>query len=256
MPATSVPSHSLPASNTGHAPLALIAGAGETGVAIARSLQAAGMRVLLTDRSILTLSHAARTLPQPVSCLPADLSRNAEVEYLAEEMAELGGCDLLIHTPPAPRPDLTGLPQDPLSLQDADWQEPWESTFMSAMRTARAMVPQMLRKGWGRVIFVSPPEPPGATARPTEAAARAALAHFTHAVGALYADRGITFAALDGADTTAANCHHALCAHVLRHCTAETAKGPADTRADGGTRARVAKNPTPRVEPSALRRVD
>lgn len=256
MPASSDPSPSFPSHDPqpvrsrrpkarahpagSSAPVALIAGAGNTGLGIAQVLLRAGMRVKLTDSSVLRLSHAARSLPGPVGCHLTDLRRNAQVECLAEEIAAQGGCDLLIHTPSSSHNHPRAGACEPLQLSDADWQEPWESTFMSAMRTARAMVPHMVRNGGGQVIFITAPDAAlsdatraarsgtinsGATnsghADPAnenqiaQAAAGAALAHFSQAIAAHYLARGVRFSTLAGPGTCDEDAFVALGTQIL-----------------------------------------
>lgn len=224
------------------AQVALIAGAGDVGLALARVLLRAGMRVQLTDNSVLRLSHAARSLPGPVGCHLADLRRNTQVECLAEEIAAKGGCDLLIHTPDQRQGHAQRAAADPLLLSDADWQEPWESTFMSAMRTARAVVPQMVRNGRGQVIFITPPEAQtdkgsapvagtGAGSLTAHAAAGAALAHFSQAIADQYRARGVQFATLPGPDAGDDDGFETLGAEILARSAAQLAASAAVSRA-------------------------
>ncbi|MGO4854157.1 SDR family NAD(P)-dependent oxidoreductase [Phaeovulum sp. W22_SRMD_FR3] len=230
--------------------MALIAGAGDTGLGIARVLLRAGMRVQLTDNSVLRLSHAARSLPGPVGCHLADLRRNAQVECLAEEIVAQGGCDLLIHTPAKSHAPPRSGSRDPLQLSDADWQEPWESTFMSAMRTARALVPHMVRNGGGQVVFITAPASSAPVSPMSEgavsddnraadrtvesqtaqAAAGAALTHFSQAIAAHYLARGVQFSTLAGPEAGDGDGFAALGAQILAQGAAQNAAATAVLR--------------------------
>jgi len=151
---------------------ALVCGAAApAAVRAARRLARQGARVVLTDPDPAALDHAARQLGPRTECRAADLSRSAEVDALAGRLAALGGCAVLIHAGP----------QGPGG---------WEAGFLSPLRVARAVVPQMLRAGAGRILFLSPPEGQ-ADDRP-----RAALDRFAAEVAQLYAARGLEVAAL------------------------------------------------------------
>ena len=49
---------------------------------------------------------------------------------------------------------VTGAKGHPLEMSDADWQEAWETDFMSVVRTVRAFEPAMESRGWGRVVIL------------------------------------------------------------------------------------------------------
>lgn len=143
--------------------LALVSGHGA--VEAARSLRAAGVRIVLTDPCATALDRAARGLDVEAA-LVADLTRNADVCRIAALMDRLGGCDILIHAPSGQGPA-------------------WETEFMSALRLSRPMVPQMLRASWGRVVFLMST---GGDAGP-----QASLATFAQGIALSYSQRGVTF---------------------------------------------------------------
>jgi NAD(P)-dependent dehydrogenase (short-subunit alcohol dehydrogenase family) len=39
-------------------------------------------------------------------------------------------------------------------IEDADWQAMFELNVMSAVRMSRALMPPMLARGWGRIVFI------------------------------------------------------------------------------------------------------
>ena len=39
-------------------------------------------------------------------------------------------------------------------IEDADWQAMFELNVMSAVRLSRALMPPMLARGWGRIVFI------------------------------------------------------------------------------------------------------
>lgn len=46
-------------------------------------------------------------------------------------------------------------PQDFFDIPDAEWERFFHTNVMSGVRLARAYVPGMVQRGWGRVVFVS-----------------------------------------------------------------------------------------------------
>lgn len=130
--------------------LCLVTGAtGGLGRATADLLASEGARVWLTDvdeSKVAELSGDPRFLGGSV----ADLTRQDEVDALAERLAEHGGADVVVHAA-----GVTGAKGHPLEMSDEDWREAWDIDFMSAVRVSRAFVPVMQRKGWGRAVFVT-----------------------------------------------------------------------------------------------------
>ena len=51
---------------------------------------------------------------------------------------------------------ITGAKGDPLAdVTDEDWAKAWNIDFMSGVRVARALVPAMVKRGWGRAVFAT-----------------------------------------------------------------------------------------------------
>ena len=46
-------------------------------------------------------------------------------------------------------------PQDFYATDDATWERYWQTNVMSGVRLSRALLPAMVQKGWGRVVFIS-----------------------------------------------------------------------------------------------------
>ncbi len=164
-------------------------GAGGIGLETARSLLEEGVRVLLTDideeelkATVTTLGGASDHLQSVV----VDLADQAGVEALRD--ATDWDLDILVHTA-----GVTGAKGDPLTdMTDEDWSEAWNIDFMSAVRVARTLVPAMVKRGWGRAVFVTSEN--AAQPYPDEAvynAAKAALLSFVKATGQVYAPQGV-----------------------------------------------------------------
>ena len=167
---------------------ALITGASSgMGLETAKLLAAEGVKLLLSDVDEAELAEAAKGIEGETVTAVADLSTTKGAEALAAEAKALGGADILVHTA-----GITGAKGDPLEMTDEHWQEAWTIDFMSAVRLARAVVPQMVEGRWGRVVFVTSENAVQPyTDEAVYNAAKAALLNFTKCVSLAYADRGV-----------------------------------------------------------------
>ena len=132
--------------------VALISGAaGGIGLATARLLAEEGVQLVLTDREQDALQKSAADLPGEPLLIAADMTRQAEVDDLVRQAeARFGKVDIVVHTA-----GVTGAKGDPLELSDADYQEAWDTDFFTAVRIARASVPAMRKRGWGRLVCIT-----------------------------------------------------------------------------------------------------
>ncbi len=174
--------------------LAVITGAaGAIGKQTARQLAADGARLLLTDTKESELEASADELEGATGVRPAtvvaDLSSQAGADQVGDRAAELGGADICVHAA-----GVTGAKGDPLELTDDDYDEGWQLDFMTAVRIARALVPSMVEKGWGRVVYVASEN--AVQSYDDEMpynVAKAALVNFTKGTGQAYAPKGVLF---------------------------------------------------------------
>ncbi|HAI48084.1 MAG TPA: oxidoreductase [Stenotrophomonas sp.] len=121
------------------------------GHGIAHGLAAAGAQVVLNGRSQASVDKALAALRQalPQATLigvAADLSDAAGVDTL---LAALPPIDILVNN--------AGIfgPQDFFDTDDGTWESYWQTNVMSGVRLARALLPGMVERGWGRVLFLS-----------------------------------------------------------------------------------------------------
>ncbi len=163
--------------------------AGGIGMATARLLLEEGARVLLTGLDETRLKRTAEQLggtSEYLQCVRADLSEQAGVDTLRD--AANGNADILVHTA-----GVTGAKGDPLAdITDKDWADAWNIDFMSGVRVARVLMPSMVQRGWGRMVFVTSEN--ATQPYPEEAvynAAKAALLSFVKATGQVYAPKGV-----------------------------------------------------------------
>jgi NAD(P)-dependent dehydrogenase (short-subunit alcohol dehydrogenase family) len=168
---------------------AIVTGAaGGIGLETARLLLEDGAAVLLTDLDADELATSVEMLADHgdrVSSVVADLTDPSGVQALRDAA---GDVDILVHTA-----GVTGAKGDPLDdITDDDWMEAWQTDFMSGVRVARAFVPTMRERGWGRAVFVTSEN----VAQPysEEAvynAAKAAVLTLVKAMGQRYAPDGV-----------------------------------------------------------------
>ena len=139
--------------------VAVITG-GDSGIgrATARLLAAEGARIVLTDLDRDKLEQAAAEVRQyanvngdTVQVISCDLTNYQDVEQLARQVQEkMGGADILVNSAGA-----RGAAGNFLDLSDDDWRETIDIDLLGAVRVCRAFLPQMQKKGWGRIVLVS-----------------------------------------------------------------------------------------------------
>ncbi|MGO4291920.1 SDR family NAD(P)-dependent oxidoreductase [Chitinophaga sp. RAB17] len=121
------------------------------GFAIARQLLQEGARVIINGRTSERVANA-------VAQLKADIP-GAEVSGIAANFAHAAAVNELL----ASLPDIDILVNNvgifelkPFAdIADEDWTKFFEVNVMSGVRLSRALLPEMIKKNWGRVIFIS-----------------------------------------------------------------------------------------------------
>lgn len=121
------------------------------GFATAEALAAEGVDVVLNGRSAEKVELAVERLRERFPAtnpagIAADFADSESVDLL---LAQLGSIDILINNV-----GIFGL-EDFGRITDADWQRYFDINVMSGVRLSRALLPHMLQRGWGRIIFVS-----------------------------------------------------------------------------------------------------
>ncbi|MEO1362587.1 MAG: SDR family oxidoreductase [Pseudomonadota bacterium] len=126
-------------------------GASGIGRATAQALIDEGAKVILVDLRGDAVSEAASSLGDAASALQADLTDARQVEGLSASVEERFVMpDILVCAA-----GVTGAKGHPLEMKDSDWHHAWDTDFMSVVRTMRAFVPSMEKKGWGRAVIVA-----------------------------------------------------------------------------------------------------
>lgn len=121
------------------------------GFGIAAGLAGAGAVVLVNGRSQASVDGAVERLRAA--------HPGAEVEGIVADLGTAEGCEALL----AACGDIDVLvnnvgifdPKPFAEIPDADWQRFFDVNVMSGVRVTRGLIPGMMARGWGRVIFIS-----------------------------------------------------------------------------------------------------
>jgi NAD(P)-dependent dehydrogenase (short-subunit alcohol dehydrogenase family) len=121
------------------------------GHAIARGLARAGASVVVNGRSQSKVDTAMAAIAEAapggrVAGLAADVSTSAGCHVLAEQLPDV---DILVNN--AGIFEAKGF----LDIADDDWSRFFDVNVMSGVRLSRAYFPGMLKRNWGRIIFIS-----------------------------------------------------------------------------------------------------
>jgi NAD(P)-dependent dehydrogenase (short-subunit alcohol dehydrogenase family) len=121
------------------------------GLAIATTLAREGARIVINGRTQKRVSAAAERIRMEL--------RGAEVTEVAADLGTADGMKAFIEQVPNADILINNLGifeiKPFLEIPDSDWMRLFETNVMSGVRLARHYLPEMLRKNWGRVIFIS-----------------------------------------------------------------------------------------------------
>jgi len=134
--------------------LAVVTG-GSRGLGFASALELAreGARIIIFSRSRESLDRAteaiAREVPgAEVHTVQGDLREKSDIERLFGVAEELGGTDILVYSTGGPKPGRF------FELDADDWHEAYRLLAFSSVWAARLAAEQMMKKRWGRIIFI------------------------------------------------------------------------------------------------------
>ena len=119
------------------------------GFAITKALVDAGVHVVAASRTRGNGLPALQETGQ-VSFVPVDLSQPGAAEELVAVAAERGGIDILVNNVGGAKVRAGGL----ASITDAEWQASWDLDVMAAVRSTRAALPQIERRGRGSIVII------------------------------------------------------------------------------------------------------
>jgi NAD(P)-dependent dehydrogenase (short-subunit alcohol dehydrogenase family) len=130
---------------------ALITGAaGGMGEATARILLDEQVTVVLTDIDADELAATAKRLNggDRLTTVVADLTKDEGAQKVKDVAGDI---DILVHTA-----GVTGAKGDPITgVSLADYRDAYETDFLSGVRMAKAFIPGMKERKWGRAVFVT-----------------------------------------------------------------------------------------------------
>jgi len=162
-----------------------------TGRGIARVLAREGARVLVhgfVRESAEEVAEAIRSEGGRAAAIAGDLCDDGAAAGLASDaLAEASRVDLLVNN--------YGVAEGPGWLDGGsdDWHQAWEKNVLSGVRLVRALVPGMVERGFGRVVFVGTVGSARPNARPPHYyAAKAALPNMAVGLAKELANSGVT----------------------------------------------------------------
>jgi NAD(P)-dependent dehydrogenase (short-subunit alcohol dehydrogenase family) len=121
------------------------------GHAIAKGLAVAGANVVINGRTQAKVDTAVASI--------ASVAAGSKIAGVAADVSTAAGCKTLTET----LPDVDILinnagifePKDFFETPDEDWSRFFEVNVMSGVRLSRAYLPGMLKRNWGRIVFIS-----------------------------------------------------------------------------------------------------
>ncbi|MBR1145716.1 SDR family NAD(P)-dependent oxidoreductase [Bradyrhizobium sp. AUGA SZCCT0431] len=121
------------------------------GHAIARGLAASGATVVVNGRAQGKVDSVVAAITKAVP--------GAKVRGVAADVSTAAGCGALLEA--LPSVDIlinnAGIfePKGFFDIPDEDWSRFYEVNVMSGVRLSRAYMPGMLKRNWGRIVFIS-----------------------------------------------------------------------------------------------------
>jgi NAD(P)-dependent dehydrogenase (short-subunit alcohol dehydrogenase family) len=121
------------------------------GFAIAASLAAEGAKVIINGRTEARVSAAVERIRERV--------KNADVRGISADLGTSRGVAAFLQQAPDADVLVNNLGifevKSFLDIPDSDWLRFFEVNVLSGVRLSRHYLPRMLKKNWGRIIFIS-----------------------------------------------------------------------------------------------------
>ncbi len=121
------------------------------GRAIAETLVSEGVRVIVNGRKEKAVTETVTALSRHGEAhgIAADLMTAEGARTVAEGAAKIGPVDILVN-------NVGFFEVKPFAdISDRDWLVMFELNVMSGVRLTRALFPGMLKRNWGRVVFIA-----------------------------------------------------------------------------------------------------
>jgi len=167
--------------------------AGTMGLAVVRMMLEDGAQVALVDVDAMRLDGMIRFLRGATLAVPCDVSDSGAVKQAHLQVEKmLGPVDILVNNAGI----LTNEKAE--TTPDAEWRRVMAVNLDGAFYWARAVLPSMKQRGWGRIINVSSlaAKTGGLTAGTAYATSKGALASLTFSLARETAAHGITVNAI------------------------------------------------------------
>ncbi len=169
--------------------VALITGAtGGIGSSIAKKMKSRGAKLVLSGTKKEILKNLKTELGEEVEFIVTNLANKDDITSLAKKAEEyFGSIDILINN--------AGITADNLILRmkDEDWEKVININLTASMKLTKEVVRGMLKRKFGRIIFIS--SIVGYTGNPGQsnyAASKSGLVGLTKSIASEVASRGIT----------------------------------------------------------------
>jgi 2-dehydro-3-deoxy-L-rhamnonate dehydrogenase (NAD+) len=175
--------------------VAVITGAASgLGLAIANKLISEGAKVALLDFNELALYNAFDQYTEQAELITLDITKEILVsQAIAKVVTRFGKIDILINCA-----GITGITN--VQSHDVDTenlQKVFDINFMGSFYTAKAVLPNMIENGYGRILHIaSIAGKEGNAGMLAYSASKAAVIGMTKVQGKEYAEKGITVNAL------------------------------------------------------------
>jgi NAD(P)-dependent dehydrogenase (short-subunit alcohol dehydrogenase family) len=121
------------------------------GRATAEALAAEGARVVVNGRKEAAVKETVTALSRHGAAhgIAADLATAAGARKIVDALAQIGPVDILVNN--------VGYfeVKEFTEISDQDWLDMFELNVMSGVRLTRVLLPGMLQRNWGRVVFIS-----------------------------------------------------------------------------------------------------
>lgn len=171
--------------------VALVTGSARgLGAATARRLAQEGAKVIITDiqaEQAEATAAALRAEGLQAHCIVADITKSAEVQRLVEQAkAHFGAVQILVNN--------AGFPRDKylLKMTEDDWDLVMEVMLKGSFLATKAVMPDMIEQGWGRIINISSRAHFGNPTQANYSAAKAGLIGMAKALAIEEGRYGIT----------------------------------------------------------------
>ncbi|MFL9501956.1 SDR family NAD(P)-dependent oxidoreductase [Rhodopseudomonas palustris] len=121
------------------------------GHAIAKGLAATGAHVVINGRGQAKVDAAVAAVSK--------VAKGGKITGVAADVSTADGCAKLVAA--QPEVDIlinnTGIfePKPFFEIPDEDWQRFFDVNVMSGVRLSRAYMPAMLKRNWGRIVFIA-----------------------------------------------------------------------------------------------------